>query len=331
VEEDYGTAAPMDINSIVEHETLTKVKNVNSLELGRNIIDTWYFSPVSKDLTPGDSIEKLYVSEFTLDFFRYEDEIRRHYQRCKIRHPPGDEIYRDDVLKIAMFEVDGAKSKFYSQNLCYLAKFFLDHKTLQYDVDPFLFYVLCEYDERGYHFVGYFSKEKLSEVGYNLACILTLPPYQRKGYGKFLIQFSYELSKKEGKVGSPEKPLSDLGQISYRSYWSHAILQYLSEEQDVKQVKIIDIMRKTSIKSEDVILALKFLSLLKYINGNPCLCVDPKQIHGKLLENTWKGARVHPEKIHWTPLRVKQVKDKWALNAKTKHTTGGARNIEKSE
>lgn len=30
----------------------------------------------------------------------------------------------------------------YCQNLCLLAKLFLDHKTLYYDVEPFLFYVL---------------------------------------------------------------------------------------------------------------------------------------------------------------------------------------------
>ena len=55
-------------------------------------------------------------------------------------------------------QVDGKKNKVYGQNLCYLAKLFLDHKTLYYDVDLFLFYVLCECDDRGCHMVGYFSK-----------------------------------------------------------------------------------------------------------------------------------------------------------------------------
>ena len=56
------------------------------------------------------------------------------------------EIYRKDNLSV--FEVDGNTNKIYCQNLCLLVKLFLDHKTLYYDVEPFLFYVLTRNDEQ---------------------------------------------------------------------------------------------------------------------------------------------------------------------------------------
>ena len=46
-----------------------------------------------------------------------------------------------------------------------MAKLFLDHKTLYFDVEPFMFYILCEVDKQGAHIVGYFSKEKESPDG----------------------------------------------------------------------------------------------------------------------------------------------------------------------
>lgn len=92
--------------------------------------------------------------------------------------------------KYLLLQVDGNVSKIYCQNLCLLAKLFLDHKTLYYDVEPFLFYVLTRNDEKGCHLVGYFSKEKLSALKYNVSCIMTMPQYQRQGYGRFLIDFS---------------------------------------------------------------------------------------------------------------------------------------------
>lgn len=81
-------------------------------------------------------------------------------------------------------QVDGQTNTIYCQNLCLLAKLFLEQKTLYYDVQGFLFYVLTEWDEYGGHIVGYFSKEKSSALNFNLSCILTLPQFQRRGFGK---------------------------------------------------------------------------------------------------------------------------------------------------
>ncbi|XP_063491655.1 histone acetyltransferase KAT5 isoform X5 [Symphalangus syndactylus] len=208
----------------------------------------------------------LYLCEFCLKYGRSLKCLQRHLTKCDLRHPPGNEIYRKGT--ISFFEIDGRKNKSYSQNLCLLAKCFLDHKTLYYDTDPFLFYVMTEYDCKGFHIVGYFSKEKESTEDYNVACILTLPPYQRRGYGKLLIEFSYELSKVEGKTGTPEKPLSDLGLLSYRSYWSQTILEILmglkSESGERPQITINEISEITSIKKEDVISTLQYLNLINY-------------------------------------------------------------------
>ena len=117
--------------------------------------------------------------------------MKRHAQKCVWKHPPGDEIYRKDKLSVfevgvllvywnssLSFKVCGKKYKQYCQNLCLIAKSFLDHKTLYYDVEPFLFYVMTAADSDGCHIVGYFSKEKNSFLNYNVSCILTLPPYQ---------------------------------------------------------------------------------------------------------------------------------------------------------
>eukprot|EP01119_Soliformovum_irregulare_P014686 TRINITY_DN4031_c0_g1_i1.p1 TRINITY_DN4031_c0_g1~~TRINITY_DN4031_c0_g1_i1.p1 ORF type:complete len:413 (+),score=92.44 TRINITY_DN4031_c0_g1_i1:42-1241(+) len=278
-----------------EHEEITKVKNINVIELGKWEIDTWYFSPYPEEFA---KCSKLYICEFCLKYMKKKKTLSRHKLKCDLRHPPGNEIYRNGTLSV--FEVDGKKNKIYCQNLCLLAKLFLDHKTLYYDVEPFLFYIMTECDDRGCHTVGYFSKEKNSQDDYNLACILTLPPYQRRGIGKLLISFSYELSKKEGKVGSPEKPLSDLGLLSFRSYWTQVLLEILRKHRG--NLSIRDISEMSSIKPEDIISTLQSLNLIKYWKGQHIISVTPKIIE-EHLKNAGKqdSVKIEPKNIHWTP------------------------------
>jgi histone acetyltransferase MYST1 len=308
----------MDEASIKEHEEVTKIKNINKIEIGRYIMDTWYFSPFPKEYYPDGVTDMMYFCEFCLKYYIHRAELTRHSSRCNLRHPPGNEIYRDG--NIAMFEVDGGgsdKQHEYSQNLCYIAKLFLDHKTLYFDVDPFLFYVLCEISEKGYHLVGYYSKEKYSEQGFNLACILTLPCYQRKGYGSFLIDFSYMLSRKEEKIGSPEKPLSDLGLVSYRSYWCNRIMDLLEGlDKRRSEVSVWDICKMTSFMPDDVTSTLKFLNLIKYNNGLHCLVISPESMKFALtkFKRVLKQRTADIRKLHWTPLRLEAIKvDKWSI------------------
>ena len=314
----------LDEASLREHEEVTKVKNVAELQLGQYRMETWYFSPIPKELMKDGLVEVLYCCEFTLNFFTRKKELLRFQRKSGLRrHPPGNEIYRNGNL--SMFEVDGFQERVYCQNLCYIAKLFLDHKTLYFDVDPFLFYVLCEVDNRGFHPVGYFSKEKYSDVGYNLACILTFPCHQRKGYGRFLISFSYELSKKEEKVGSPEKPMSDLGQKAYIPYWTSTIVDFLRNqlnEEEMGNISIMDMAKRTSIMAEDIIFTFNQLGILKFINGVYFIAAEPSLLDQLAIKHPVKEPRVDPTKLHWTPFLTDVKRDKFSIYNKKPNVAG---------
>ncbi|CAG9855987.1 unnamed protein product [Phyllotreta striolata] len=297
------TPGPRQSGSMVSHhdDIVTRMKNIELIELGKHRIKPWYFAPYPQEMV---NLDCIYICEFCLKYRKSRKCLERHLAKCNLRHPPGNEIYRKD--NISFFEIDGRKNKVYAQNLCLLAKLFLDHKTLYYDTDPFLFYIMTVLDIRGFHIVGYFSKEKESTEDYNVACILTMPPYQRKGYGKLLIEFSYELSKFEGKTGSPEKPLSDLGLLSYRSYWAQTILEILLSmkpigENEKPQITINEICELTSIKKEDVISTLQNLNLINYYKGQYIITLSKETIESQLKAMESRKIRIDPKCLHWTP------------------------------
>jgi histone acetyltransferase SAS3 len=277
---------------------------IECIEFGGWEIDTWYAAPYPEEYSRN---RVLYICEFCLKYMNSDYVAWRHKLKCPAKHPPGDEIYRHG--SVSVFEVDGRKNPVYCQNLCLLAKLFLGSKTLYYDVEPFLFYVLCEYDDLGYHFVGYFSKEKRASSQNNVSCILTLPIHQRKGYGNLLIDFSYLLTRAEEKTGSPEKPLSDMGLVSYRNYWRLVMCRYLlehfSEDKSGKSgLSIKSISDDTGMTPDDVISALE---------GLRCLVRDPHtQLYAFRVDlqycreyvGKWeakKYVQLNPKALTWTP------------------------------
>lgn len=174
-------------------------------------------------------------------------------------------------------------------------------------------------DSHGCHVIGYFSKEKESAENYNVACILTLPQHQRHGYGKLLIEFSYELSKKEGKLGSPEKPLSDLGLLSYRAYWAETIIELLLNTPD-SELSIDDIAQKTSITHADVMNTLvhhildtvhhllifycrrcSTLQLFKHYKGQHIICLNNAVLEKHQKTIAKRRRKIHAEQLKWKP------------------------------
>ncbi|TAQ88021.1 hypothetical protein B7494_g3650 [Chlorociboria aeruginascens] len=273
---------------------------IEYIEFGQHQIDIWYAAPYPEEYSRNKA---LYICEFCLKYMESDIVAWRHKTKCSWKHPPGDEIYRDG--KIMIFEVDGRKNPLYCQNLCLLAKLFLGSKTLYYDVEPFLFYVMTEFDELGFHFVGYFSKEKRPSSLNNVSCILVLPIHQRKGYGHLLIDFSYLLTRVEKKTGSPEKPLSDMGLVSYRNYWRLILCYYLKDFQPQSRIPSIkSISDDMGLTPDDVISALDALGTLirDPVTGTYAMKLRPDYYAQVIKQHESKGyASLNPKKLVWTP------------------------------
>ncbi|KAF8603301.1 acyl-CoA N-acyltransferase [Ceratobasidium sp. AG-I] len=246
-----------------QHRALTARRNFDRVNFGHWHIKTWYFSPypsfdddadthtrpratpegpgaaaglssalptsassnnpsAAAGAVSGDAT--LWVCDRCFKYMREGTAWELHKKTCKIIHPPGKKVYQRGAHTI--WEVDGQAERLYCQNLSLFGKLFIDVKTLFFDTEHFMFYILTDADAHRDHFLAYFSQEKVSYDDYNLACIVTLPPYQKHGYGMLLIEFSYELSRRAGKLGTPERPLSDLGLRSYVAFWIAVLVRF---------------------------------------------------------------------------------------------------------
>ncbi|XP_016982135.1 histone acetyltransferase KAT8 [Drosophila rhopaloa] len=260
----------------LNHKSKT-TKNIEKVQFGRYEIETLYSSPYPDKYA---KVPIIYVCEFCLKYMSLRKSYSYHLYDCKQRKPPGYLIYRKEDIYI--YEVDGDKDNLYCQFLCLLAKLFLENKGLFYDPTPFYFYIMCVKDQDGEHIVGYFAKDKDSEENFNVNCLLVLPPHQRKGYGKLLIALSYEISRKEGFIGGPEKPLSDIGRLCYRSFWGYTILDLLRNCSSTEQITIKEISKSTGFLQEDILYTLKAIKMIKYFEDHHIICTMPSIIEARL-------------------------------------------------
>ncbi|GAB0095992.1 Histone acetyltransferase [Sergentomyia squamirostris] len=112
----------------------------------------------------------------------------------------------------------------------------------------------------------------------------------------------YLLTRIEGKIGSPEKPLSDLGLISYRSYWKDVLLDYLCSRSGT-QLSIKDVSQEMAINSYDIVSTLQALGMMKYWKGKHIILKkqDVLDDYAERVKRRGNVLKIDPDCLRWTP------------------------------
>ncbi|KAK1673959.1 acyl-CoA N-acyltransferase [Colletotrichum godetiae] len=219
--------------------------------------------------------------------------------------PKYTEEYVTDEGEWSVWEVDGEQDVLFCQNLSLFAKLFLDNKSVFFDVRGFNYFLLVytppapkptpnpvSHQDPSQsqppppssppprpHIVGFFSKEKMSWDNNNLACILVFPPWQKKGLGALLMGVSYEISRREGVLGGPEKPISELGRKGYKRFWGGEVARWVlgcpsngrggNDADPALLVDLEDCSRSTWIALEDCLATLKEMGVVVEAGRGP--------------------------------------------------------------
>ena len=271
-----------------------RMKHISRIYIGSHCISAWYFSPYPPFVY---SFRSLYICDFCAQYFTNLNDLRQHHSLKHEVFPPGREIYRKDSLSV--FEIKGRKQKLFCQCLCLLGKLFIEHKASYFDVNDFVFYVLCECDDNGAHIAAYYSREANMTENI-LSCIVVLPPHQRKGYGSFLISLSYEIARRSQIIGGPERPLSDLGKAAYMSYWREASINAFQQYGMAIQT-IDDLTSITGIAQLDLVESLSGTGVIFKGKRNSKPVINPDAIT-QLIQRpaqTHKKLVIDPQNLVW--------------------------------
>ncbi len=111
---------------------------------------------------------------------------------------------------------------------------------------------------------------------------------------------SYELNKKEGKIGSPEKPLTDLGRVGYLSYWTFTVLTLIeSTRKSSKSLSIAEISKRTSITEDDIIETFRNLNAIKQVKGKHIISLSDSLVDQYLKYANKKIRLCDPKYLTW--------------------------------
>lgn len=198
------------------------------------------------------------------------EDLDSHKPNCRYAQTtPGQIVYNDGTLTIREFDGADTSTRLYLQCVALFGKCFLETKSICFALDGFIFYIV--YENSSNLVAGFFSKEKRSWHNYNLACVVVLPPFQKRGIGRLLVGLSYYISRLGHTVGAPEQPLSEHGLKSYESYWRTEIARYLCLK-PLKCVTIRSISDATGIDPCDIVSTLQTMGALSHNkNGDPAL------------------------------------------------------------
>jgi GNAT superfamily N-acetyltransferase len=319
------------------------IKTVSYVELGlKTRLQAWYPSPYPLAYQSPSS-DELLICDTCLAFFKDREDRAMHWKTaCGWSHPPGDEIYRSGSESaqepVSLFEIKGWEFPAYCERLVLFSKLFLEEKrtadrqTSQYtQVRAFTFYVMVRWDATlgVAEMVGYFSRlQSTAQVSNILSCILVLPHMQRRGYGKFLINAAYELSARERRRGSAERPLSALGKVSFYSFWASRVLDELLVEDS--SVRLLDLSLRTGITAEDIGECLRELGILKECGNSVVLLATPEALELLKKKAGSKGFPFDADRVIWTPDTVFEgepnlyIQDQVSTPRKSVTTTTGS-------
>lgn len=144
----------------------------------------------------------------------------------------------------------------------------------------------------------------------------------------------YLLTKRENKTGSPEKPLSSLGLLSYRSYWKsvifHRLLAIHRSDNRKHRVSLDELSQETAMTIDDIVTTLQTNNMIRAIPPPKSqdskskgknhryrsasvpplrheIVVDWKEVEAYCHKIAQKGhAVINPAKLKWAPFLLQR-------------------------